>query len=420
MVAYRSVISRPRSLVLPVRLFYCEGCKGLRSQKSLSRARAPLIVVSCVLLVIASFMAAAAATSEPPEPSLTASPNVIKQRVTLSDGTRTGGEATFAGAGFAAGAIVSLFVTYPDGTVIPAVNLNSIGKTLPCCLHSDQTVADGTGSFSFTLRFGTDTDIPHDDATPGSFASTRGRAVGQVFLIRNMDTNAVPPNGVYAVTATGSRPSASVTPTPIPATPDPERETGNTSTADTTVTATATITIQGSTRDDFSRTTTASLLVFTTIGHQTSGKHFDVDSAYPSDFDKHDYHVVAQNPNVDVACNGLIPGEGVTYWDTYPDGSVYWLTTIVADDGGSAFIQVELLTGGFPTGLHTFSCRGNTSNYVLSGSFLVLPGDAPFSSQSPATVQPRPTGGTKIPCKTNDSESACRPKFVEPGSTPAR
>ncbi|MCA1668516.1 MAG: hypothetical protein LC793_14210, partial [Thermomicrobia bacterium] len=109
---------------------------------------------------------------------------------------------------------------------------------------------------------------------------------------------------------------------------------------------------------------------FTTIGHKTSAKQVDpVRTAEGQD-----------NPNVDVACNGLIPNESVSFWDTYPDGSVVQLSTISADSGGSAVIQVELLTGKFPTGLHTFSCRGNFSNYVTSGSFLVLPGG--LSSQT--------------------------------------
>ena len=83
---------------------------------------------------------------------------------------------------------------------------------------------------------------------------------------------------------------------------------------------------------------------------------------------------IAENPNVDISCNGLIPGEPRRFWDTYPDGSVVRLSTITADDGGTGLIQLDLLTGKFPTGLHTFSCRGNTSNYVNTGAFLLLPG----------------------------------------------
>lgn len=378
----------------------------------------------CGALIAVSFIATAAATSEPSEPSLIASASDIKQRVTLSDGTRIGGEVTFAGAGFAPGALISIFVTYPDGTVVPAVNVATIGKTLPCCMGKDQTFADGTGSFSFTLRFGNDIDAPRTDATPASSASTRGLSEGQVFLVRSTDTNITPPNGLYGITATGSRPFTSGTPTPLPSTPDAERDEGNPSTEDITRTATTAITILGSTRDDFSRSTTGAMTVYTTVGHKTFGKHFDFDTRLPSSFDKSDSRITAPNANVDIACNGLIPGERVTFWDTLPDGSAYWLTTIVADDGGTGFIQVELLTGGFPEGLHTFSCRGNTSNYVFSNSFLVMPGDPGFSRPPIATIQPRPTSGTKILCQTTaqsaNTDTTCHPRYAEPGSTPTR
>jgi len=134
--------------------------------------------------------------------------------------------------------------------------------------------------------------------------------------------------------------------------------------------ATATIKITPPSGPDFvdgSTTFTGTLAVFTTIGHRTSAKQVD-----PG--------LNVANPNVDIACNGLIPGEFVTFWDTYPDGSVVSLSTLTADDGGGAVLQLDLLTGKFPTGLHTFSCRGNQSNYVMTGSFLVLPGG--ISAQS--------------------------------------
>jgi hypothetical protein len=60
--------------------------------------------------------------------------------------------------------------------------------------------------------------------------------------------------------------------------------------------------------------------------------------------------------------------------------SLVSLSTIAADDGGTALLELDLLTGKFPVGLHTFSCRGNQSNYVTVGSFLLLPGG--ISNQS--------------------------------------
>ena len=256
----------------------------------------------------------------------------ITQGVRLSDGTESGGSLHAVGNGFGPGEVVSLYLTFPDGRVFPVVNVDFVNRR--CCPQNDEVLADGTGSFTFEIEFG------DYNTTTATYPSTTGSATDgvqftdSIFVLPPEFANAVPPYGTYTVTAIG-RVSLQK--------------------------ASAPFSVIGSTPDDFARSTTGTLAVFTTIGHRTSAKQ--VDPGY-----------AINNPNVDLACNGLLPGEFVTFWDTYPDGSVVALTTIAADDGGSAITQLDLLTGKFPTGLHTFSCRGNQSNYTMTGAFLLLPG----------------------------------------------
>jgi hypothetical protein len=272
------------------------------------------------------------------------------QGVRISDGTASGGSAHVIGNGFGPGEVVSIYITFPDGRVFPVVNLNGIANPPQCCAQNDEVLADGTGSFFFRLRFG-----PYYNGNQ-SYPSTTGSATDgvqftdSIFILPPEFANSVPPYGKYVVTTLG-RVSLQK--------------------------ASTSFTITASTPDDFSRTTTGTLAVFTTIGHRTSAKQVDPGLEFTG---------VTDNPNVDIACNGLIPGEFVTFWDTYPAGDVLALSTIAADDGGSAIIQLDLLTGKFPTGLHTFSCRGNQSNYTMTGAFLLLPGGYPASSIGTLTV----------------------------------
>lgn len=300
--------------------------------------------VTVVMATLMAFVAIAPVAADTTGATLKADTTSIKQRVILSDGTNSGGTVQFVGNGFGPGEIASIYVTFPDGRVFPVVNLNGIANPPQCCPQNDEVLADGTGSFFFRLRFG-----PIYSANQ-RYPSTTGSATDgtqftdSIFVLPPEFANAVPPYGKYTVTVLG-RVSLQK--------------------------ASATFTITASTPDDFSRSSTGTLAVYTTIGHKVSAKQVDP-VLVPSG--------VADNPNVDIACNGLIPGEYVTFWDTYPSGDVVSLSTLVADDGGSAILQLDLLTGKFPTGLHTFSCRGNQSNYVLTGSFLLLPGG--ISNQS--------------------------------------
>ena len=296
--------------------------------------------ITLAMTALLAFIAVAPVAADTTGATLKVDNTTIKQRVILSDGTNSGGNANFVGNGFGPGEVVSIYVTLPDGRVFPAFNQNPLANPPACCAQSDEVLADTTGSFFFRLRFGP---VYSSNKT---FPSTTGSATDGTqftdnnFILPPEFATAVPPYGKYTVTTIG-RVSLQK--------------------------ATTSFTITASTSDDFSRSTTGTLAVFTTIGHRTSAKQVDpgLDVA---------------NPNVDIACNGLIPGEFVTFWDTYPDGSVVSLSTLTADDGGGAVLQLDLLTGKFPTGLHTFSCRGNQSNYMMTGSFLVLPGG--ISSQS--------------------------------------
>ncbi len=300
--------------------------------------------ITLAMTALLAFIAVAPVAADTTGATLKADKATTTQRVLLSDGTASGDTVQFVGNGFGPGEIVSIYITFPDGRVFAPTNQNQIANPPACCPQNDEVLADGTGSFFFRLRFG-----PFNSGNK-TFPSTTGSLTDGVqftdslFVLPGEFANSVPPYGKYTVTTLG-RVSLQK--------------------------ASTSFSITASTPDDFSRSTTGTLAVFTTIGHRTSSKQVDPQLA-PSG--------VSDNPNVDIACNGLIPGEYVAFWDTYPDGTVVSLSTLVADDGGSAVLQLELLTGKFPTGLHTFSCRGQQSNYVLTGSFLLLPGG--ISSQS--------------------------------------
>jgi len=300
--------------------------------------------ITLAMTALLAFIAVAPVAADTTGATLKADKTTTTQRVRLSDGTNSGDTVQFVGNGFGPGEVVSIYITLPDGRVFPVVNLNGIANPPQCCAQNDEVLADTTGSFFFRLRFGPafngNQTLP---STTGS-ATDGTQFTDSNFILPPEFANAVPPYGKYTVTTLG-RVSLQK--------------------------ASTSFTITASTPDDFSRSTTGTLAVFTTIGHRTSAKQVDP-ALVPSG--------VADNPNVDIACNGLIPGEFVAFWDTYPDGSVVALSTLVADDGGGAVLQLDLLTGKFPTGLHTFSCRGTQSNYVMTGSFLVLPGG--ISAQS--------------------------------------
>jgi len=246
-----------------------------------------------------------------------------------------GGLEAFVGSGFGPGEVVSLYLTFPDGRVFPVMD----NEGSDCCPQADETLADTTGGIHFEILFDQFQNYP---TTTGS-ATDGTQFTNNIFVLPAEFATGAIPYGSYTITAIG-RVSLQK--------------------------ATATIKITPPSGPDFvdgSTTSTGTLAVFTTIGHRTSSKQVDpgLDVA---------------NPNVDIACNGLSPGEHVAFWDTYPDGSVVTLSTLVADDGGGAVLQLDLLTGKFPTGLHTFTCRGQQSNYYLTGSFLQLPGT--ISAQS--------------------------------------
>ncbi len=245
----------------------------------------------------------------------------------------SGGVEDFVGNGFGPGELVSLYLTFPDGRVFPVQN--ALGTS--CCPQTDEVLADGTGSMEFEIVFDQFQGYP---TTTGS-ATDGTQFTSSIFVLPKEFQTGSPPYGTYTVTALGrvSLQKATSTFKIIPP-GGPGFTYGST-------------------------TTTGTLSVFTTIGHKTSAKQVDP-ILNPTG--------VAQNPNVDIACNGLLPGEFVAFWDTYSDGSVVGLSTLVADDGGSAILQLDLLTGKFPTGLHTFTCRGAQSNYYLTGAFLLLPG----------------------------------------------
>ncbi len=300
--------------------------------------------ITLAMTALLAFIAGAPVAADTAGATLKADKTTTTQRVRLSDGTNSGDTVQFVGNGFGPGEVVSIYVTLPDGRVFPVVNLNGIANPPQCCAQNDEVLADGTGSFFFRLRFGPILNANQTLPSTTGSATDGTQFTDNIFSLPAEFVSAVPPYGKYTVTTLG-RVSLQK--------------------------ASTSFTITASAADDFSRSTTGTLAVFTTIGHKTSAKQVDPELA-PSG--------VADNPNVDIACNGLIPGEFVNFWDTYPDGTVISLSTVAADDGGTALIQLDLLTGKFPTGLHTFSCRGAQSNYVMTGSFLLLPGG--ISSQS--------------------------------------
>ena len=313
--------------------------------------------VTVVMATLLSFIALAPVAADTAGATLKGNKTTTTQRVALSDGTNEGDTVDFIGNGFGPGEVVSLYLTFPDGRVFPVVNLNGVSVPPQCCAQADEVLADGTGSFTFRLRFGP-AGNPNQTYPSTTGSLTDGvQYTSSIFLLPTEFANAVPPYGKYTVTALGrvSLQKASFG-----------------------------FSITSSTADDFARTSTGTLIVWTTIGHLNAARQVDTQFAANCPTTVANgcgaNGSISENPNVDISCNGFIPGEPVTFWDTYPDGSVVSLSTITADDGGTGLIQLDLLTGKFPTGLHTFSCRGNTSNYVNTGAFLLLPGG--ISSQS--------------------------------------
>jgi hypothetical protein len=311
--------------------------------------------VTIVMATLLSFIALAPVAADTAGATLKGNKTTTTQRVVLSDGTNNGDTVDFIGNGFGPGEVVSVYVTLPDGRVFPVTTVSNVAPL--CCPQTDEVLADGTGSFTFRLRFGPIVAGQSYPSTTGS-ATDGVQFTDTIFTLPTEFQSAVPPYGKYTVTAIGrvSLQKASFS-----------------------------FTITASAADDFARTSTGTLVVYTTIGHKNAARQVDPLVApncpvTPSSGCGLSGGSIAENPNVDIACNGLIPGESVTFWDTYPDGTVLSLSTITADDGGTALIQLDLLTGKFPTGLHTFSCRGNTSNYVDTGAFLLLPGG--ISSQT--------------------------------------
>ncbi len=289
-----------------------------------------------VTLVMATLMAFITVAPVAAAPSLTGDVTTAVQRIVRPDGTQTGGRVVIIGKDFAPGELVSLYVTLPDGRVYPLFNRNSTINPPACCPQSDETLADGTGGFSATLQVGPITN-PEGSLPTNLGSLTDGvRYTDTIFLLPGEFAGSVPPTGVWTISAQGrvslSKASFQVTINPGPAS-----------------------------NQFASTTTTATLTVLTTIGRQAAAKQTDPDRT-------------DVNPNVDIAGNGFIPGEPVSFWATLPDGSVVPLSTVSADDGGTAFIQMELLTGKFPTGNIQFSARGNTSNYLAIGAFLLQAG----------------------------------------------
>lgn len=300
--------------------------------------------VTVIMATLAAFLTVAPVAAAP---ALVVDTNSIVQRIVRPDGGTSGGQVYVSGKSFAPGELVSLYVTLPDGRVFPLYNLVSALNPPACCPQSDEVLADGTGGFSALLRFGPVNQQQGFPTTLGGL--TDGvRYTDTIFLLPGEFANGVPPIGVYTISAQG-----------------------RTSLAKATVTLTVN---PGPAGNNFgATTTTGTLTVLTTIGRLSSAKQTDPDRT-------------DVNPNVDVAANGYIPGEPVSFWATLPDGSVVPFSTVGADDGGTAFIQVELLTGKFPTGQISFTARGNTSNYVTIGSFLLLPGELAASNNPGITI----------------------------------
>ena len=102
----------------------------------------------------AAFITVAPVAADTQAPRSRVDKTTTTQRIVLSDGTNEGDTVDFIGNGFGPGEVVSLYVTFPDGRVFPVVNLNGVSVPPQCCAQSDEVLADGTGSFTFRLRFG--------------------------------------------------------------------------------------------------------------------------------------------------------------------------------------------------------------------------------------------------------------------------
>jgi hypothetical protein len=80
-----------------------------------------------------------------------------------------------------------------------------------------------------------------------------------------------------------------------------------------------------------------------------------------------------QRTVLEIAASGFTPNESVSFWQTLPDGAVVALGDLQADDDGNLRARLDL-SEALPTGTHYLSFRSNTSNQAGFARIILEPG----------------------------------------------
>lgn len=83
-----------------------------------------------------------------------------------------------------------------------------------------------------------------------------------------------------------------------------------------------------------------------------------------------------QNETVLIQADGFLPGEPVTFWHTFPDFTVYEITTRNANSSGLVRFE-RFLDNTLPIGVQWITARGNTSGIISIAEYELVPQPGP-------------------------------------------
>jgi len=86
-----------------------------------------------------------------------------------------------------------------------------------------------------------------------------------------------------------------------------------------------------------------------------------------------------QNESVLIQADSFLPGEAVTFWQTFPDFTVYEMGTHNASSAGLVRLEY-VFDNTLPIGTQWISARGNTSGVIVITEFELVPQPGPAQS----------------------------------------